>query len=260
MNIIRNNKLHYSKDFIIACRINNLKPAALLQYFIEHISFYSFLGAEMEPIYLWATRVVTDCTVQPGNHVTENTNPAQREIALKYIKLLTTLLFEEGVDKAAETEKSIVIMKNWAADMAPYKDYPQGTITSSGNILHFSFDLNLICSLKGLTVPQVLQAFINDISLAADRGKNLFQNTRTTPAMTVLLLLLSSHEAIRDKILPHQHIYREFGLRLLEIDKILKEEPGVQQRIDHYDIFYHQWYTALQLADTHESGDHHGSE
>jgi hypothetical protein len=126
--------------------------------------------------------------------------------------------------------------------------------------LRFSFDLNLICSLKGLTVSEVLQAFIHDISLAADRGRNLFQNTRTTPAMMVLLLLLSSHEAIKDRILPHQHIYREFGLRLLEIDKMLKEEPGVQQRINHYNIFYHQWYTALKRADTLESGDHQGSE
>jgi hypothetical protein len=260
MNIIDNNKLHYTKDFIIACRINNLKPAALLQYFIDHISFYSFLGGEMESVYLWATQVVTDCIVPPGTHVAATSNAGLRDISLKYIKLLTALLFEEGSARSAETEKSTTIMKKWASEVSPYTDYAGGTITRSGEIVRFSFDLNLICSLKGITVHEVLQAFINDISLSADRGRNLFQNTRTTPAMMVLLVLLSSHDAIKDRILPHQHIYRKFGLRLLKIDKMLKKEPGVQERINHYNIFYHQWYTALKHADMLESGDHHGSE
>ncbi|PIH00455.1 hypothetical protein CS542_04535 [Pedobacter sp. IW39] len=39
-------KLNYS-EFKIACKINNLKPEELLQYFISYV-FYAFIGGNMK--------------------------------------------------------------------------------------------------------------------------------------------------------------------------------------------------------------------
>lgn len=245
MNSKEQIKLDYTEDFRIACRINNLKFEELLQYFIDHVSFYAFIGGRMEPVYLWATIVSISCREAEGGEVeTVNDRNIQR-ISMKYIKKLTALLFEKGLSKKIETVRSIAIMEEWAAEMLPLTDYPDEIETEGGLSLKLRFDFNMLCRMNGLDVKQLLQYFINTISLARERAINLLVEVRADPGTSVLLFLVSSHEDVKNKILPQQDIYKQYGLKLLRLDKKQKEEADLDTRIKNYRAFYLDWYNAL---------------
>jgi len=245
MDVIGQIKLNYTEDFKIACKINNLKHEELLQYFIDHVSFYAFIGGDMELPYLWATTVSIDCKEVMGKKVEAVKDQRIQKISLRYIKMLTALHIEEDLSEGAVSAKSISLMKKWAVEMGPLTNYPAGIETSDGERLKLTFDLNLICSMNGINVQHLLQYFIDKISLANERAVNLIQPVKTDPSTAVLLLLVSGHEEVRNKILPHQEIYKKYGLWLLKLDKKQKEENNLENRIRNYSAFYLEWYNAL---------------
>jgi len=238
-------KLDYTEDFRIACRVNNLKARELLQYFIDHVSFYAFIGGDMEPAYLWATIVSINCREFAGGEVTTVTDEKIQQISLKYIKKLTGLRLETDLSKSLETSRSIVLMDEWAAEMLPLTDYLEDVVTDKGFLLKLRFDFNMLCRMNGLSIQELLQYFINTISLARERAVNLIEEVKADPSTSVLLFLVGYHDEVKNKILPQQDIYKKYGLKLLRLDKKQKEEPDLDTRIKKYRAFYLEWYDAL---------------
>lgn len=246
MNVIGQIKLNYTEDFKIACKINNLRHEELLQFFIDRVSFYAFIGGDMEAAYLWATNVTVDCIGELENSVAETVKDQKiREISLKYIRMLTSLNLEIDGDKRLVSQRSISIMKEWSLEMFAVTNYLNWVETPFGEKLRLTFDFNLLCSMNGINIDQHLQYFINHISLAKERAVNLFQTPKTDASTALLLLLVSSHEEIKDRILPNQDLYKKYGLWLLKLDRKQREENNLENRIYNYRIFYRDWYNAL---------------
>lgn len=244
MNVTGKIKLNYTQEFRVACKINNLKQDELLQYFVNHVSFYAFIGGDMRAIYLWATTVCIDCKEKLGGTIKTISNPEIKEISLKYIKKLTALSIEPGLSKHLEAGKSIMLMKEWADEMMPLTDYPEYIYIEAEKVLKLTFDFNLLCRMNGFESESLLQYFIDNISLAKERAVNLFQMVKTDPSTAVLLMMANSNE-IKNKILPQQDLYRKYGLLLLELDQQQKEESNLIKRINNYGIFYQEWFKAM---------------
>lgn len=238
-------KLNYTEEFRIACKINNLKYGELIQYFIDHVSFYAFIGGDMQAIYLWATTVCIDCKEETGGTIKTITDQEVKSISLKYIKRLTSLSQESGLSSKTEASRSVLVMNDWAIEMIPLTDYINELYTESGQVFNLTFDFNLLCRMNGCEVELLLQYFIDKISLARERATNLFQIVKTDPSTAVLLLLVSGHDAIKNRIMPQQQIYKKYGLQLLELDQRQKEVNNLQKRINNYGVFYKEWYNAL---------------
>lgn len=238
-------KLNYPEEFKIACKINNLKHEELVQYFIDHVSFYAFIGGEMEPAYLWATTVSIDCKEFHGSEVQIIKDPQMQAISLKYVRRLTAINLDKTLNTQSETIKSISLMRQWSAEMNPLTDYQANISTERGEVLKLSFDFNLLCRMNGIDITDLLQYFIDHISLAKERAQNIIKTIKTDPSTAVLLLLLSSHEKIKNKILPQQDVYKQFCLKILKVDRRQKEEPDLEVRIKNYTLFYREWYNAL---------------
>jgi len=235
--------LSYKDDFRIACKINNLNYADLLQYFIDHVSFYVFIGGNMAAAYLQATMVCIDMMDTIGRRVEEVKDKKIQQISLKYVKMLTKLIHHTNNKEG--TAKSKTILKDWSDEMLPLTGYFQEIKLLNDGKLRLSFDFNLLCSMNGISIENQLQYFIDNISLARSRANNLFQLEQADPCNAVLLSLVSSGEGIKDKVLPKQAIYRKYGLRLLKLDKKQKEESNLENRILNYSAFYLDWYHAL---------------
>jgi len=246
MDVIGQIKLNYTEDFRIACKINNLKQEELLQYFIDHVSFYAFIGGDMDPAYLWATTVSIDCKDVLGSQVEAVTDKRIQDISLKYIKKLTALNLETDLSRDIECKKSIALMNEWSGEMLSLTNYVnKAEETSLTGPLSLSFDFNLVCGMNGISTENQLQYFIDNISLAKDRAVNLLQTVKIDPSTAVLLFLISNHEGVKNKILPHQEIYKKYCLLLLKLDKKQKEESSLENRIHNYSAFYLDWYNAL---------------
>lgn len=245
MDVKEQIKLNYPEEFRIACKINNLRHAELLQYFIDHVSFYAFIGGEMDLPYLWATTVSIDCKEVRGKEVEVVADQKIREVSLKYIKKLTALTQKDDLGKSSQTLKSNALMKEWSAEMFDLTDYQKVCHTEAGEVFSITFDFNLLCRMNGIDINLLLQYFIDHISLARERAVNLLKEVKMDPSTAVLLIQVAHHEDVKNRVLPHQEIYKQYGLRLLKLDKKQKEEKDLEIRIKNYSDFYREWYHAL---------------
>ncbi|MBB5636157.1 hypothetical protein HDE68_002045 [Pedobacter cryoconitis] len=245
METKRRIELEYTQEFKIACKINNLRPEDLLQYFINHVSFYAFIGGNMEAIYLWATTVCIDFKEEYGGEPQPVTDHRIQEISLKYIKMLTALNMDDGAPKTLEHYNSVSIMKEWSVEMSPITNYETYVQISDEVLLQLTFDFNLVCRMNGTEIQGLLQYFINRISLARERALNLHRLIKTDPSTAFLLLLISQHENVKYKILPQQEMYKKFAARLLKLDEQQEGESNLENKIRNYNIFYLDWYNSL---------------
>jgi len=242
-------KLNYTEDFRIACKINNLKHEELIQYFIDHVSFYTFIGGEMGAVNQWATKVCIDCKDLFGAVVERENDNEIRRISLKYIKKLTALSLEDEFTVEEKVLQSDDLIEQWSYEMLPLTNYKTEFATGEGEILYLSFELNLLCKMNGVILEQLLQCFIDSISLSKERAVNLHEMVEINPGMAVLLLMLIGNNEVKNRIMPHQDIYKKYGLKLLKLDKKQREELNLQNRMDSYHSFYLEWYDALNNLD-----------
>jgi hypothetical protein len=243
MDSKRQIELSYTEDFVIACTINNLNYTELLQYFIDHVSFYGFIGGDVAAAYLWATTVCIESREDIGREVKVVTDKTVKQISLKYIQMLTALIRQ--TDHLATETKSRELMKAWSGEMLFLTNY-LGNVELAGTAkLSLSFDFNLLCSMSGITIQEQLQYFIDHISLARQRASSLLHGTNNDPSTALLLSWVSSDKKVKGKLLPQQHIYRKYGLQLLKLDITQREESDLATRILNYRAFYQDWYHAL---------------
>ncbi|QNK62159.1 hypothetical protein H7F33_16660 [Pedobacter sp. PAMC26386] len=245
METKRQIRLNYTQEFKIACKINNLRHEELLQYFISHVSFYAFIGGSMEAIYLWATTVCIDFKEEYGGEAHPVTDQRIQEVSLKYIKKLTALNMDHGSPKTIAYYKNVFIMKEWASEMLPITDYEAAVETVDGGLLQLTFDFNLVCRMNGTQIQGLLQYFINKVSLARERALNLHKIVKTDPGTAFLLLLVSHHDSLRNRVVPQQEMYKKYALQLLKLDEKQGGEVRLENKIRNYNIFYLEWYNAL---------------
>lgn len=245
METKRQIKLDYTQEFKIACKINNLRPEELLQYFISYVSFYAFIGGNMEAMYIWATTACIDFKEVHGGQSQQVNDHRIQEICLKYIKKLTALNMSSGASKMIAHYKIVSLMKKWSSEMLPITDYELEIETVDGYQLELSFDFNLVCRMNGTEIQELLQYFIDRISLARERALNLYQVVKTDPSTAFLMLLSSKHESFRNKILPQQEMYKKYAAQLQKLDERLEGESDLENKIRNYNKFYLAWYNAL---------------
>lgn len=245
METKRQIKLNYTQEFKIACKINNLKPEELLQYFISYVSFYAFIGGNMEAMYFWATTTCIDFKETHGGQPQPVNDHRIQEICLKYIKKLTAMNMSSAASKIIEHQKIVSLMREWSSEMLPITDYELEIETVDGYQLKLSFDFNLVCRMNGTEIQELLQYFINQVSLARERALNLYRVVKTDPSTAFLLLLSSNHESFRNKILPQQEMYKKYAAQLQKLDEQQEGESSLENKIKNYNKFYLAWYNAL---------------
>ncbi len=239
-------KLTYAEDFRIACTINNLKHEEVLQYFINRVSFYAFNGGEMEAVSLWATSIVIDCKREVNGEVQAVTSKKVQRVSLKYILMLSDLNDNTYLSTIDKMKESFLLMKEWETDMDPLVDYPKIFQLDEEHSLVLTFDFNLLCRMNGVAALEVLQYFMDRISLARERATNLIEFVETNSCMSLLGMMKLSLGIKKNKIPIHQEIHKWYGDKLLLLDERLKKESSFERRISVYQAFYKEWYNALR--------------
>jgi hypothetical protein len=237
--------LDFTDDFSMACVINDLKQEEVLQFFINRTSIYAFNGGDMETMSLYATSVFIEC--KNALHI-EPTPVAERRIqlmSLKYITLLSDLIHDESRSKVEKMRKSFEIMREWDREMSPYTAYAKIFQIDDSRFLLLTFEFNLLCKFNGLTPKQVLQHFINNISIAKDRAQNLLGYVHTNASVSLLILLALSRSMNKSWQPVKMDIYNWYADRLVDLDNSLKEESSVEERLNVYNAFYSEWYQTL---------------
>jgi hypothetical protein len=238
--------LIYTEDFSAACAIKYLKREEVLQYFINRVSFYAFNGGEMEAIALWATRIILDCKEYSEAEVVPLNDRRLQRISIKYISLLSDLVentYHSTVDKMKE---SFNIMQEWEAEMMPLVDFPKTFYLDEERFVILTFDFNLLCRMNGLNPQQVLQYFVDMISLARERALKINNGNGADACMSLFGMMTLSKSMKQHKLPLQQDIEQWYQEQLPALDEKLKLEPDLQLRISAYREFYAEWYHTLR--------------
>jgi hypothetical protein len=200
----------------------------------------------MEALALWATRIIVDCKERVHAEVVPLNNRRLQRISIKYISLLSDLMdnpYHSTVDKMKE---SFYIMEEWEAEMMPLMDFPKTFYLDEERFLILTFDFNLLCRMNGLNPQQVLQYFIDMISMARDRALKI-RNVSDTDACMALFGMMKMSRSMKQHRLPvQQDIQQWYQEQQPELDEKLKFEPDLQLRVCAYREFYAEWYYTLQ--------------
>ncbi len=237
--------LIYTEDFRVACTINYLKQEEVLQYFIDRVSFYAFNGGEMEAVALCATNIIIDCKEALGAEISPVTDRKVQRIFIKYIGLLSDLNENPYLSTVDKMKENFRLMQEWETEMGPLTDYPRAFYPDEEQVLVLTFDFNLLCKMNGLEPVEVLQYFIDHISLARQRSMNLLEFTGTDASMTLFEMLLISRSMEKKRLPVQQEIYQWYAEELLALDETLKKERDPDQRLLAYREFYAEWYNTL---------------
>lgn len=237
--------LTYTEDFRVACTINYLKQEEVLQYFINRVSFYAYIGGEMEAVALWATSIIDDCKKASPTEVTAVNSKKIKYIFIKYFGLLSDLNANTHFTTVEKMKESFEIMQEWEAEMLPLVDYPKTLYLDEERFLLLTFDFNLLCKMSGLDVVQVLQYFIDQISLARQRAINLVEFEGRNTSMSLFGMMLMSHSMKKNKLPVQVDIHKIYAEKLLSLDDALKGELSFEERLSAYKEFYLEWYNVL---------------
>jgi len=238
--------LTYTEDFRIACAINYLKQEEVLQYFINRVSFYAFNGGEMEAAALWATHILVDCKNLTGAEVVAVTNRKVQRIAIKYISLLSDLNVNTYLSTVDKMKESFYMMQEWEAEMLPLVDFPRTFYLNEEIFLVLTFDFNLLCRMNGLHPQQVLQYFIDQISVARQRALNLVDFAGSNASMSLFSIMQLSRSMKQNKLPVQKEIEGWFKQQLLALDETLRDEPDIDRRVATYRELYAEWYHTLR--------------
>ncbi|QNK62158.1 hypothetical protein H7F33_16655 [Pedobacter sp. PAMC26386] len=239
-------RLNYTEDFRVACTINNLKHEEVLQFFINKVSFYAFNGGEMGAVSLWSTSIVVDCKAAVHGETQAVTDRKVKRISLKYILMLGELNDNAYLSTVDKMKESYLLMKEWENDMLPLVDYSTSFQLEHDRSLFLTFDFNLLCRMNGIVAEQVLQYFMNNISMACDRAINLIDFVETNSCMSLFGMMRLSLGDQKNRIPIHQEIHKWYGEKLLLLDDRLKKEENLDKRIAVYRAFYKEWYNSLR--------------
>lgn len=237
--------LNYTEDFRVACTINYLKQEEVLQYFINRVSFYAYIGGEMEAVALWATSIIDDCKKAAQAEVVAVTSKKVKYIFIKYFGLLSDLNANVHFSTVDKMKESFDIMQEWEAEMQPLVDYPKTIYLDKERFLVLTFDFNLLCRMSGLDVVQVLQYFIDQISLARQRAVNLVEFEGRNTCMSLFGMMLMSRSMKKNKLPLQVEIHQTYAEKLLSLDDALKGELNFEERLHAYQKFYLEWYSVL---------------
>lgn len=237
--------LKYTEEFRIACKINNVKQEAVLQYFIDRVSFYAFNGGDVEAVSLWATHIVLDCRRKAVAEVVPLKNKSVQKISVNYLRLLSELINNPNLSTIEKMNESAKLMRDWEAEMPPLAEYPNSFFTDQHNSVLLTFDFNLLCNMNGIVVQQVLQFFIDEISLPRQRAVDLHESSGSSASMSFFEMMLMSRSMKRGKNRAQKEIDQRFNEQLLQLDETLKDEDDQDRRLTAYRELYTKWYNSL---------------
>lgn len=240
-------ELNYAEEFRVACTVNNLRYEEVLQHFIDSVSFYVFIGGEIDAASQWATQVMVECRDNFDSKPVMVDNEELRRTCIKYVELLMELSNSTHLSAKAKVRKSYSVMQSWSQALAEQAEYQQQVEVNSNYELSISFDFNLLCLMTGICAEQALQYFIDTVSLAEDRALNLYEVIKINPGTAFTLLLLVRDSATKNIRLPQEHIFIKHGLKLLDLDELLEEENYFEYRVKAYRKLYLEWYNALRV-------------
>lgn len=242
----RNEQLNIPMDFKMACTIYNFQIHKVLQCFIDHVSFYESLSNRTNGAYSDATSAVVSYPANEENipHLVEI-----REIILKCVGELVSLTLQTEIDEDNKREKSIPIVSRL------YKSIPSVKVKSihlqleKGHILMLSADFCIFCELHNCVPAQLLEHFMEKISLAETSAGIGLKVPEASPAMMFFTRLSKGYCNISPGELPHSELQYDFvdAVQEMHLKAVLIRDFDKRREL-YQELYYTHYLKLIELS------------
>jgi hypothetical protein len=154
--------LHLSQDFCEACKMFGILPKEAIQFYIAKTTVYANLCNNRDFTLFLASGIFNQYQ-KCNNPVYDKIDPDKRQAGIKYVTAIAKLILEKS-DVLQKEKAYNHLIENWYAVIESH--LPEKIIyTTNGLRIDLTEDFRLLCDMFGYTPSNVLQHYVDQISL-----------------------------------------------------------------------------------------------
>ncbi len=257
MNAERPDIIDIPEEFRIASTLNSFEPGKVLQFFINHVSFFCTLGGGYIRGYSQATMVTSEYSVKI--HAPElklNQYPAiafdNKELATKCIIQIGRMALEKGKTAEKKRKKSLPVVNSLYKAIGSYSYCPEKIYLDEETVLDFTKDFRIVCELHHCYPKAYLEYFMNKISMAEDQAYRGLKIPRENPAAEFFHLLNLGFGNLRPPVIKSTEAQIDFIDAVQEFHARVFIIRSPDKRIAAYRDFYKTHYLNI-IKEKHQS-------
>lgn len=246
--------LDFPEDFRAACLIHQLSHESLLQHFIDNMSICSSFLPPVEAYKACPVEVVhqyLDTLKESDTPAHTSTNRAH---SIRFLRDIGAITQATGIRQKAKNVACNNVIERW------YKTFDRKIVLSDhlrvGEIsLKLSKDFILLCEVFQVRPEEILQHFVNQISLPWAKAQTAPQSEEgDNPAMAFFIETIGGKTGIYKGryALKNPEVHVAYIEQLQELDLQLRFESDAKKREKMYWKLYRAWYQALVAAQVSE--------
>lgn len=233
----------YKESYLITCCLYRLLPDELLVHFIRSVNFAALLY-DLEDAHKMGAGNVINGFSNTRNGVTVN-DDTLRPLHRKCFKVIDPIVDHTGLSKEEKiVQLDTAVIQCWQM-IKKRKDVKEVVVLPAHSEVTLPPEFMVVCFLYGIEPVQLLQYFINRISIVRDLSSNHFcpeYNPCSAFVNAALDKYAPNHEPLI-AILHHQYLNK-----MLLLNEEMKGEPDHQKRFLKFEELAREWAAALQKS------------
>lgn len=250
MTTEKDDRINIPLNFKIACTLYNLPVHKVLQFFIDHVSFYDSMSTGFNGAYSNATNTMISC---PGKTKTSNTGLLpHREMIIKYIREIIAVTMQHGTTEAKKRQKSIPIINRLYKSLPVEKKVPKVLYLNKKSTLALTIDFCVFCEIHDCGPKIYLEHFMNKISLADISARIGLQLIVENQAMAFFSKLIKGYGNLNSGIPADARLQSAFFNDVQEMRLKMDAVKDLEKQRKAFQKLYYAYYKKLlQQSESH---------
>lgn len=239
MNNRKSLPLKYPDNFMVSVVITNLDVEAVVQQFIDELSFYDFYGPTIPEGHHYVSGAVLDLIEEHYHRYTPLALPDSRPVSHRYLTRIHALINDTALHNTEKRAHTAELIKEWEKELSPLIHLPQEVMLEQDNCVKISYEFHLICALCHKKPEHALTHFMDEISIARIQAYNQFDphiSYKDRPYVGSTDLPVNKKE-----------IRKVFERKFTALHNRMNKVKSYEERVLAYEAFYKQWSEALIL-------------
>ncbi|WP_316821652.1 hypothetical protein [Pedobacter gandavensis] len=230
-------------DFKIACATYQLSIPEVLQFFIDHVSFYDSLSQKSDDLFRAATNTLLHYSVSIHRESSTSLHK-YRLVILKYIQEMIKIATISKQTQSKKRKRAALLVKRVYEIIDRTKAQNTKLILEEGIVLQLSMDFCLLCEIHNCAAEEYLEYFMSKISLPVTHAQVGLNCIVENQAMGFFYKSLDSFK-VSDANSAHRNLQVLFIDKIQELHLQLFIIRNFEKRVEKYQELYQDYYQKL---------------
>ena len=240
--------LVYPEDFRVACLIRDLSHESILRHFFDQVSICNLLNCRDERHLAYPVEVIHEYASLGGEPMIPKGNNINQRRGVSYFRQILGIFHAAALGPKATKTACLSVIDNWHQSLVPRMVTSEVLVVNRNTSIPLSKDLVILCEIFEVRPEEILQYFINQISLpyAKARIRQATPNPRN-PSLLFFLAASAGKTGLYslNHEIPYPGLFFKFNSELQELYLRLLFNRNVTDRERIYRKLYHAWYKAI---------------